>query len=55
MAQSSYLFSRVFAYYKIMADWEEVKRLAADFQKIQLTSTAQRYAIGTFRGTFTLR
>ncbi|KAJ8934335.1 hypothetical protein NQ314_013376 [Rhamnusium bicolor] len=25
-----------------MADWEEVKRLAADFQKVQLSSTAQR-------------
>nr|XP_022913182.1 E3 UFM1-protein ligase 1 homolog [Onthophagus taurus] len=25
-----------------MADWEEIKRLAADFQKVQLTSTAQR-------------
>lgn len=25
-----------------MADWEEVKRLAADFQKVQLSSTTQR-------------
>lgn len=24
-------------------DWEEVKRLAADFQKAQLTSTLQKY------------
>lgn len=26
-----------------MADWDEVKRLAADFQKAQLTSTLQKY------------
>lgn len=26
-----------------MASWEEVKRLAADFQKVQLSSTTQRY------------
>lgn len=25
-----------------MADWDEIKRLAADFQKVQLSSTAQR-------------
>ncbi|KAL1513364.1 hypothetical protein ABEB36_002783 [Hypothenemus hampei] len=25
-----------------MADWEEIKRLAADFQKVQLTSTTQK-------------
>lgn len=24
-------------------DWDEIKRLAADFQKAQLSSTAQRY------------
>lgn len=24
------------------SDWDEIKRLAADFQKAQLTSTAQR-------------
>lgn len=24
-------------------DWEEVKRLAADFQKAQLSSTLQKY------------
>lgn len=28
--------------YIIMADWDEIKRLAADFQKVQLSSTAQR-------------
>lgn len=26
-----------------MADWEEIKRLAADFQKVQLSSTSQKY------------
>ena len=25
-----------------MADWEEVRRLAADFQRVQATSTAHR-------------
>jgi hypothetical protein len=25
-----------------MADWEEIKRLAADFQKVQLSSTSQK-------------
>ncbi len=25
------------------SDWEEVKRLAADFQRAQLTSASQRY------------
>lgn len=25
------------------ADWDEIKRLAADFQKAQLSSTLQRY------------
>lgn len=25
------------------SDWEEIKRLAADFQKVQLSSTLQRY------------
>ena len=25
------------------SDWEEIKRLAADFQKIQLSSTLQKY------------
>ena len=25
------------------SDWEEVKRLAADFQRAQLSSTVQRY------------
>lgn len=25
------------------ADWDEIKRLAADFQKAQLSSTVQRY------------
>lgn len=25
-----------------MADWEEIKRLAADFQKVQLSSTTQK-------------
>lgn len=27
------------------ADWDEIKRLAADFQKAQLTSTLQRYLL----------
>lgn len=26
-------------------DWEEVKRLAADFQKAQLSSTLQKYVL----------
>lgn len=26
-----------------MADWDEIKRLAADFQKVQLSSSAQKY------------
>lgn len=25
-----------------MSDWDEIKRLAADFQKIQLSSTLQK-------------
>jgi hypothetical protein len=28
-----------------MADWEEIKRLAADFQKVQLSSTSQKSEI----------
>lgn len=27
------------------SDWEEIQRLAADFQKVQLTSTLQKYNI----------
>lgn len=27
------------------ADWDEIKRLAADFQKAQLSSTLQRYQL----------
>jgi len=28
-----------------MADWEEIKRLAADLQRAQLSGTAQRYVL----------
>jgi len=28
-----------------MADWEEIKRLAADLQRAQLSGSAQRYVI----------
>ena len=28
-----------------MADWEEIKRLAADFQRAQLSSTIQKYVL----------
>lgn len=31
------------------ADWEEVKRLAADLQKAQLSSTLQRLILTLFR------
>lgn len=30
------------------ADWDEVKRLAADFQRAQLSSTVQRYLDALF-------
>lgn len=26
-----------------MSDWDEIRRLAADLQKVQLSSTMQRY------------
>ena len=29
---------------KQMAEWEEIKRLAADLQRAQLSGSAQRYA-----------
>lgn len=36
-----------------MADWEEIKRLAADFQKVQLTSTSQKFVeIAPFKNFF---
>jgi len=28
-----------------MADWEEIKRLAADLQRAQLSGSAQRYVL----------
>jgi len=30
---------------KQMAEWEEIKRLAADLQRAQLSGSAQRYAL----------
>lgn len=29
-------------------DWDEIKRLAADFQKAQLSTTAQRYFLKSY-------
>lgn len=35
-----------------MATWEEVKRLAADFQKVQLSSTSQKYVVSLILITY---
>lgn len=35
-----------------MSDWDEIKRLAADFQKVQLSSTLQKYVNQNFNLNF---
>lgn len=36
-----------------MSAWDEIKRLAADFQKVQLSSTLQKYVNQIFNLNFT--